>query len=67
MGWQSFLSLPAGTPVLIIMLISFLSMQPTKVKDFIDRTLAASSHDLPRVLEGFKWVYEKVRNPQTGL
>lgn len=38
----------------------FLLMQPTKVKEFIDRALAASSHDLPGVLEGFKWVYEKV-------
>ena len=37
-----------------------LLMQPTKVKEFIDRALAASSHDLPGVLEGFKWVYEKV-------
>ena len=47
--------------MLIIVLMFFLSMQPTKVKEFIDRALAASSHDLPGVLEGFKWVYEKVR------
>ena len=53
--------------MLIVVLIFFLSMQPTKVKEFIDRALAASSHDLPGVLEGFKWVYEKVRNPWTSL
>ena len=64
MAWAGEASCPfLRDPVLIIVLIFFLSMQPTKVKEFIDRALAASSHDLPGVLEGFKWVYEKVRNP----
>ena len=41
--------------------VQSICMQPTKVKETIDKVKAAHFDALPSVLDGFSWSYDKVR------